>query len=175
MLFRRGGLGGEGDIYELWSTVGGMGLKQLTALTSHFRYQISLTLEDEVPAKALQEAYVDDVSNYKKFGECHKDDRHAGPCDDGLPLSQHCKEIEKGLELGQLKLGAKWVSELPKVPPDCPNIEGVSDDGTRMLAQKSPQTSCVGYRIHLGKGEPDGGSICWRVHRPNSINLQPKL
>ena len=44
-----------------------------------------------------------------------------------------------------------------------------------MLAQKGPQTICVGYQIHLGKEEPDGGSILWRVHRPNSINLQHKL
>ena len=65
VLFRRG-VGGE-----LWSTLGVMGLKQLTALSSHVRYQISLTLEDEVAAKALQEAYVDDVSNYEKFGECN--------------------------------------------------------------------------------------------------------
>ena len=38
VLFRRGGLGGDGEIFELWSTVGGMGLKQLTALSSHVRY-----------------------------------------------------------------------------------------------------------------------------------------
>lgn len=175
VLFRRNGLGNGGQIYELWSTVGGMGLKQLTALRSHVRYRISLTLEDKIAAKAIQEAYVDDINNYEKYGECHKDGGHAGPCDDGLLLSQRCKEVDKGLELGHLKLGAQWISDLPEVPSDCPNIEGVSDDGTCMLAQKSQRTSFVGYRIHLGKGEPDGGSICWRVHRPNNINLQPKL
>ena len=126
-------------------------------------------------AKALEEAYVDDVSNYEKFGECHKSKVHDGPCDDGLLLAQRCKEIDKGLEQGQLKLGSKWVSDLPNLPPDCPNIEGVSGDETLMVAQKGPQTSCVRYRIHIGKGEPDGGSIVWRVLRPNSINLQPKL
>ena len=41
-----------------------MGLKQLTTLAGHVRYQISLTLEDKIAAKALEEAYVDDVSNY---------------------------------------------------------------------------------------------------------------
>ena len=175
VLFRRNGLGSEGDIYKLWSTVGGMGLKQLTALSSHVRYKISLTLEDEMAAEALQEAYVDDVNNYENFDKCHKDDGHLGPCDNGLLLAQRCKEVDKGLQLGHLKLGAKWISDLPKVPSDCPNMKGVSEDGTKMLSQKSQRTSCVGYRIHQGKGEPDGGSIRWRVHRPNSINLQPKL
>ena len=56
VLFRRNGLGSEEDIYKLWSTVGGMGVKQLTALSSHVRYKISLTLEDAMAAKALQEA-----------------------------------------------------------------------------------------------------------------------
>ena len=79
VLFRRNELGSEGDIYKLWSTVGGMGLKQLTALSSHVRYKISLTLEDEMAAKALQEAYVDDVNNYEKFGECQKSDNHRDP------------------------------------------------------------------------------------------------
>ena len=84
VLFRRNGLGSEGDIYELWSTVGGMGLKQLTALSSHVRYKISLTLEDEMAAKALQETYLDDVNNYEKIGECQKSEKHLGPCDDGI-------------------------------------------------------------------------------------------
>ena len=137
-------MGNGGQIYELWSTKGGMGLKQLTALSSHVRYRISLTLEDKIAAKAIQEAYVDDTNNYEKYGECHKDGGHAGPCDDGLLLSQRCKEVDKGLELGHLKLGAQWISDLPEVPSDCPNIEGVSDDGTCMLAQKSQTTSCVG-------------------------------
>ena len=175
VLFRRGGLGSGGPIYELWSTVGTMGLKQLTAMSSHVRYKISLTMEDEMAAKALQEAYIDDINNYEKYGECQKTDDHTGPCDDGLLLAKRCKEVDKGLQLGHLKLGAKWISDLPKVPPDCPNIEGVSEDETSMLSQKGQNTSCVGYRIHLGRGEPDGGSIRWRVHRPNSINLQPKL
>ena len=126
-------------------------------------------------AKALQEAYVDDVNNYEKFGECQKSDNDLGPCDDGILLAQRCKEVDKGLQLGHLKLRAKWISDLPKIPPDCPNMEGVSEDGTNMLHQKAQKTSFVGYRIHLGRGEPDGGSILWRVHRPNTINLQPKL
>ena len=117
VLFRRNGLGGEGDIYELWSSVGGMGLKQLTALSSHVRYQISLTLEDKMAAKALQEAYVDDISNYEKFGECHKDDGHVGPCDDGLLLSQRCKEIDKGSGTRTFEVGGKMVFRPAKGAP----------------------------------------------------------
>ena len=61
VLYRRGGLGSEGKVFELWSTVAGMGLKQLTALVGHVRYQISLTLEDKIADNALQEAYVVDI------------------------------------------------------------------------------------------------------------------
>ena len=152
VLFRKGGLGSDGEIYELWSTVGLMGLKQLTALSSHVRYKISLTVEDKMAAKSLEEAYVDDVSNYKKFGECRKSEGHDGQCDDCVLLAKRCKEIDKGMERGQLNLGSKLVSDLPNVPSDCPNIEGVSGDETLMVAQKGPQTGCVGYRIHIGKG-----------------------
>ena len=62
------------------------------------------------------------------------------------------------------------------LPPDCPNIWGVSEDKKLTVSQGTTcNTSALGYRIQLGKGEPDGGSIRWRVLRPNSINIQPKL
>ena len=39
----------------------------------------------------------------------------------------------------------------------------------------SEQTSALGYRLHLGPGLPEGGVIRWRVHRPHTINLEPKM
>ena len=78
--------------------------------------------------------------------------------------------------MGRLQLGDKWTSDLPFVPPDCPNIQGVSRDGTLTVSQSTTRnTSALGYRIKLGQGQPDGGSILWRVLRPNSLNIQPKL
>ena len=39
----------------------------------------------------------------------------------------------------------------------------------------SEHTSALGYRVHLGPGLPDGGALRWRVHRPNTLNLEPKM
>ena len=36
------------------------------------------------------------------------------------------------------------------------------------------QTSALGYRVHLGPDLPSGGALLWRVHRPNSLNIEPK-
>ena len=61
VLYRRGGLGNGGEIYKLVSPKSGMGLKQITALSGHVRHQIAETIPDEEAARALREAYVDDV------------------------------------------------------------------------------------------------------------------
>ena len=53
VLFRRGGLGSDGEIFELVTPVSGMGLKQIPTLAGHVRYRISLTLEDEAAAEML--------------------------------------------------------------------------------------------------------------------------
>ena len=47
VLYRRGGLDSEGELFELWLTVAGMCLKQLTALSGQVKYQSSLTFEIE--------------------------------------------------------------------------------------------------------------------------------
>ena len=122
--------------------------------------RISLTLEDKVTAKALEEACVDDVTTYEKYGECQERGSEF--------LAQRCKQIDKGVQTGKLQLGSKWTSDLPIFPPNCPNIEVVTEDETLTVVQGATRNmSALGYRIHLGKGEPDGGSIIWRVlHKP---------
>ena len=152
-----------------------MGLKQIPTLAGHVRYRISLTLEDEAAAEMLRQAYIDDVMVYETYDECQIEGPHQA-CSNGETLVRRCKQIDDGLKMGRLQLGDKWTSDLPFVPPDCPNIQGVSREETLTVSQGTTRnTSALGYRIKLGQGQPDGGSILWCVLRPNSLNIQPKL
>ena len=69
ILFRSGGLGSGGEIYELVSRMSGIGLKKIPALAGHVRYRISETLEDK---EALRQAYIDNVFAFEKYDDCHK-------------------------------------------------------------------------------------------------------
>ena len=107
-----------------------MGFKQVPALASYVRYQISKTIEDPAAAKMLREGYVDDIFTHKLFGECAVAGDH-DHCTDGEILALRCKEIDEGLRKGHLHFGDKWVSDLPVVPPDCPNIRGIDNETRR--------------------------------------------
>ncbi len=132
-------------------------------------------ITEEEEEREIREEKVEDVTPYEKFGECQKTGPHT-VCSDGDVLVKRCKLIDAGLQKGHFHLGDKWVTDLPKVPPDCPNIQGIPEEGDMTLIQSATRnTSALGYRIQLGKGHPDGGSIRWRVLRPNSLNIQPKL
>ena len=150
-------------------------MKQITALAGHVRHQIAETIPEDEAARALREAYMDDVIAYEKFRECQKTGPHR-VCSDGDVLVKRCKLIDAGLQKGHFHQGDKWITDLPKVPPDCPNVQGIPEKGDLTLVQSATcNTSALGYRIQLGEGHPDGSSIRWRVLRPNSLNIQPKL
>ena len=103
-------------------------MKQITALAGHVRHQIAETIPEEEAARELREAYVDDVFAYEKFGECQKTGPHE-VCSDGDVLVKRCKLIDVGLQRGHFHLGDKWITDLPKVPPNCPNIQGIPEKG----------------------------------------------
>ena len=145
------------------------------ALAGHVRYKISETLDDKEAAEALRQAYIDDVRVYESYHKCMIKDPHTS-CSNGEFLARRCKEIDEGLKMGRLHLGDKWTSDLPIVPQNCPNIQGVAQNEKLTVTQSQTRnTFALGYRIKLGQGQPDGGSILWHVLRPNSINIQPKL
>ena len=121
----------------------------------------------------LREGYVDDIFAHERYGECAVTGDH-NHCTDGEILALRCKEIDEGLRKGHLHFGDKWVSDLPVVPPDCHNIRGIDNEQT-VEHDCHQSTSALGYRIHLGQGQPIGGSILWRVNRQNSLNIEPKL
>ena len=104
-------------------------MKQITALSGHVRHQIAETIPDEEAARALQEAYVDDVFAYKKFGECQKNGPHT-VCSDGDVLVERCKQIDVGLQRGHFRLGDKWITDLPTVPQTAPIYRAYLKRGT---------------------------------------------
>ena len=181
VLFREGGLGGDGEIVELIPVVSSMGLKQISTLSAHVRYRISLTIAgtDAEAAKQLRGAYCDDVSLFEKYGECRKEARDKHICEDGEVLVQRAKMVEDALNHAHLHLGQKWVSDVKqeKCSDKMVGMDADQEEQEEMtlVLGNSCHTSALGYRLHLGPREPAGGSIRWRVHRPQSLNLEPKL
>ena len=177
VLFRDGGLGGGGEIVELVSVVSSMGLKQVSTFAAHVRYRLSLLIEDEDPegAKQLKEAYADDIHLTERFGSCRKDGNQEHVCDDGEVLIKRAVLVEKTLNRAHLFLGEEWVTDLAqgKCPPAMKGV-GAGGPQVELTLGNSGQTSALGYRLHLGQQQPDGGNLLWRVHRPRTINLEPK-
>ena len=179
VLFREGGLGNGGEIIELVSPVSAMGLKQISTLAAHVRYRISLTIAsiDREGAKQLKGAYSDDVSLFEKYGECRRDNKDEHECEDGEILVQRATVVEQALNHAHLHLGQKWISDVTqdKCTEKMIGVEAGNEEKTVMLGNAAGHTSALGYRLHLGPLHPPGGSIKWRVHRPHSLNLEPKL
>ena len=177
VLFRDGGLGGDGDIVELVSVVSSMGLKQVPTFAAHVRYRLSLLIEDKDPeaARQLRESYADDIHLAERFGSCRLDGDQEHVCEDGEVLIERAVLVEKVLNGAHLFLGEKWMTDVnqEKCPP---TMTGVTEGGTQveLTLGNSGQTSALGYRLHLGQLQPDGGALLWRVHRPQSLNLEPK-
>ena len=178
VLFREGGLGSGGEIIELISPVSAMGLKQISTMSAHVRYRISLTIAstDKEGAKQLKGAYCDDVGLFERYGECRKDGQEEHECEDGEVLVQRATVVEGALNHAHLHLGQKWISDVAqgKCTEKMMGVEADHEEKTVMLGNAG-NTSALGYRLHLGPLEPPGGSIRWRVHRPQSLNLEPKL
>ena len=177
VLFRDGGLGGDGDIVELVSVVSSMGMKQVPTFAAHVRYRLSLLIEDKDPeaARQLRESYADDIHLAERFGSCRLDGDQEHVCEDGEVLVERAVLVEKVLNDAHLFLGEKWMTDVnqEKCPP---TMTGVTEGGTQveLTLGNSGQTSALGYRLHLGQPQPDGGALLWRVHRPQSLNLEPK-
>ena len=162
---------------QLVSVVSSMGPKQLTTFAAHVRYRLSLLIKDEDPegAKQLKEAYADDIHLTERFGSCRKDGNQEHVCDDGEVLIKRAVLVEKTLNKAHLFLGEEWVTDLAqgKCPPAMKGV-GAGGPQVELTLGNSGQTSALGYRLHLGQQQPDGGSLLWRVHRPRTINLEPK-
>merc|ERR1712105_184893 len=58
---------------------------------------------------------------------------------------------------------------------DSDNNGGVANKEVTLSLGNAKHTSALGYRLHLGPNQPSGGSLLWRVHRPQTLNLEPKL
>ena len=177
VLFRDGGLGGTGEIVELISVVSSMGLKQIPTFASHVRYRLSLLIESKDPegARQLRESYADDIHLAERFGACRKrgDEEHI--CEDGEVLTERAQLVERILNDAHLFLGDKWITDVrqEKCPSTMTGVTAGSQE-VEVTLGNSGQTSALGYRLHLGHQQPDGGALLWRVHRPQSLNLEPK-
>ena len=175
VLFREGGLGGKGPIIELVSPVTSMGMKQISTFSAHVRYRVSLTIteQDPVAAKQLRDSYCDDILLFELFGDCNQHGDHQ--CGDGEVLAGRAKLVEEALQRAHLHLGDNWKTDIDQ--EKCSeSMTGVArnDKEVAITLGNSEQTSALGYRVHLGPGLPPGGALLWRVHRPNSLNIEPK-
>ena len=177
VLFRDNGLGNDGDIVELISAVSSMGLKQVPSFAAHVRYKLSLLIEkhDQEGAKQLRESYADDIHLAERFGSCRKSGDQGHDCEDGEILVERAARIEKVLNDAHLFLGEKWMTDVEqeKCPSTMIGVAAGEKQVERTLGNCG-QTSALGYRLHLGTQQPDGGALLWRVHRPQSLNLEPK-
>ena len=184
ILYREGGLGSQGEIIELVSPVASMGMTEIPTFAAHVRYRVSLTIEDNDPvaAQQLRDSYCDDVTLFEQFHERASiiqdpagDNEDPRRLDDGEVLVSRARLVEAALNKAHLFLGNKWISDASqKVCGD--TMIGVTEGGqeTEVGIGNSAHTSALGYRLHLGPGHPPGGSLLWRVHRPQSLNLEPK-
>ena len=169
VLFREGGLGSGGEIIELISPVSSMGEKQVSTFASHVRYRVSEEIKEQDPegAEQLRGAYMDDIIPMERYS------------DPGLPgevLIRRSKLIQEALAKAHLHLGDNWVSDLPQ--ERCSHgMVGVTKDSeeVEVALGGAVQSSALGYRLHLGPNQPEGGALLWRVHRPQSLNLEPKF
>ena len=94
----------------------------------------------------------------------------------GEVLIKRARLIEDALARAHLHLGERWICDLPQ--EQCPeNMIGVAKDSEEVEVSLggSVQSSALGYRLHLGPDQPEGGALLWRVHRPKSLNLEPKF
>ena len=94
----------------------------------------------------------------------------------GEVLIKRARLIEDALARAHLHLGERWICDLPQ--ERCPeNMIGVAKDSEEVEVSLggSVQSSALGYRLHLGPDQPEGGALLWRVHRPKSLNLEPKF
>ena len=178
VLFRDGGLGEGGVIVELVSPVTSMGIKQIPTFAAHVRYRVSLTIvaADPEAAAQLRRAYFDDVLLFERFDECKKGEGHHGECDDGEILVNRAGLVEEALKRAHLYFGDKWLTDVEQ--GKCSeSMSGIMTAGEEVALTlgNSLQTSALGYRVHLGPKQPSGGSLLWRVHRPQTLNLEPKL
>ena len=174
ILYREGGLGTQGKIIELLSPVASMGMKEISTFAAHVRYRVSLTIKDRDPvaAKQLKDSYCDDVTLFELFDESSSNDilQH-----DGEILASRAKLVETALNKAHLYLGDKWISDADqKVCGD--TMVGVVTGGQEkeVALGNARHTSALGYRLHLGPDQPPGGCLLWKVHRPHSLNMEPK-
>ena len=187
VLFRRGGLGSNGEIIELVPKVASMGMREISAFAAHVRYRVSLKIKDQDPvaAEQLRGSYCDDISLFQSFyehdGGHHEEegDHNKENLDSGGLLVKRALLVEEALNQAHLYLGDKWVTDITQGVADrvagLQRMNGVEEDTDRAVSLGSScHTSALGYRLHLGHEHPEGGSILWKVHRPESLNLEPK-
>ena len=179
ILFREGGLGTNGKIIELVPPVASMGMREISSFSAHVRYRISLSIKDQDPAAAqqLRKSYCDDVTVFEKFDE-NEGDYDSGDCDGGYSngrvLVARAMLVEKALNHAHLFLGEKWITDVNQEVCG-ESMTGVTEGAERAVNLGSSScTSALGYRLHLGPEYPPGGSLLWKVHRPQSLNLEPK-
>ena len=184
ILYREGGLGSQGEIIELVSPVASMGMTEIPTFAAHVRYRVSLTIKDKDPvaAEQLKDSYCDDVMLFEQFRECASiiqnpagGDEEPRYLHDGEVLVSRAKLVEAALNKAHLFLGDKWISDASQeVSGDTMSGVAAGDQEKEVAIGNSAHTSALGYRLHLGPGHPPGGSLLWRVHRPQSLNLEPK-
>ena len=178
ILYREGGLGTQGKIIELLSPVASMGMKEISTFAAHVRYRVSLTIKDRDPvaAKQLRDSYCDDVTLFEMFDEGSSNSANGEhECTDGEILASRAKLVEAALNKAHLFLGDKWVTDAGQTVCGDTMVGVVTGGQEKEVALGNAKfTSALGYRLHLGPDQPSGGALLWRVHRPQSLNMEPK-
>ena len=111
------------------------------------------------------------------FGENWITDMDQSKCPPTMTGVQNDAQVKGGLKKS-LKKSLGITGKLKRslgITADSEDGGGVANKEVTLSLGNAKHTSALGYRLHLGPNQPSGGSLLWRVHRPQTLNLEPKL
>ena len=175
-IWRKGGIGGTGELTTMVVPSASMGLTPVPALASHCRARTADMVEDKVARESLKDSYCDDVYLPTLWENTNDKTNHQNSSEPDTMLIKRIEQAEAALSKAKLQLGGTgWVTDLNQetIPPDKKGITGVTVDVAHRDIGAST-TGALGLRWSLGAHLPEGGIFSYRVHRPGSLNLLPK-
>ena len=177
VIWRKGGIGGSGQLTTMFIPSASMGLTPVPALASHCRARTADMIDDPVAQESIKKSYVDDLHLATLWDPPESQNKEVvdrGPSEPNQLLITRIQKTEAALQKAKLDLGSGWMTDLPDedIPPDQDGITGV----TAGLASRDIglSTGALGLRWNVGNCLPEGGTFSYRVNRPGSINLLPK-